>query len=270
MRGAGGYPGTNLCLGLARGYKVLFGAGAQAGARKVLVILTDGENRYSDFAYQDVAVSDSLPVGEPPHRKPGAEHLSADRILRVARHQRRAAGRPRPQRRLLLSGRLGASTRTRPRTAPTTTGASTTWTCTRAASRQDEDPGIEIFVVGFGVDGAPTRYDVQRRNEGAHRLTLLRPARDVTGSSDTQGDAEQLAMLFTGSVRVLRERGIAGRQPFRGGVAARIDRRDERHVADHRHLPPVVDAVPPVRRHRRSCASRPAGRRTRRASRWRR
>jgi hypothetical protein len=46
----GGWPGTNICAGMHEGYSRLTGAGAQAGARKVMVVLTDGDNRYSDGA----------------------------------------------------------------------------------------------------------------------------------------------------------------------------------------------------------------------------
>jgi hypothetical protein len=46
----GGYPGTNICLGMHEARARLFGAGARALARKVMVVLTDGDNRYSDGA----------------------------------------------------------------------------------------------------------------------------------------------------------------------------------------------------------------------------
>jgi hypothetical protein len=47
---SGGYPGTNVCLGMYEAYQRLTGPGAQAGARKIMVILTDGDSRYSDGA----------------------------------------------------------------------------------------------------------------------------------------------------------------------------------------------------------------------------
>jgi Flp pilus assembly protein TadG len=46
----GGFPGTNICTGLDQGSSILFGAGSQIGAKKVIVLITDGDNRYSDGA----------------------------------------------------------------------------------------------------------------------------------------------------------------------------------------------------------------------------
>jgi hypothetical protein len=46
----GGFPGTNVCTGLDQGSSVLFGSGSQTGAKKVIVLITDGDNRYSDGA----------------------------------------------------------------------------------------------------------------------------------------------------------------------------------------------------------------------------
>ena len=49
----GGFPGTNICVGMYEGYSRLTGAGAQAGAAKIMIVLTDGDNRYSDTAQRD-------------------------------------------------------------------------------------------------------------------------------------------------------------------------------------------------------------------------
>jgi len=46
----GGYPGTNVCLGMHEGRKKLFGSQSRGIARKVMVVLTDGDQGYSDFA----------------------------------------------------------------------------------------------------------------------------------------------------------------------------------------------------------------------------
>jgi hypothetical protein len=48
-RGAGGFPGTNVCLGMHEGKKKL--AEGRAIARKVMVVLTDGDQTYSDHAW---------------------------------------------------------------------------------------------------------------------------------------------------------------------------------------------------------------------------
>ena len=48
--GAGGFPGTNVCLGMQQGSLQVFGANSRAIARKVMVILTDGDQTYSDSA----------------------------------------------------------------------------------------------------------------------------------------------------------------------------------------------------------------------------
>ena len=165
MRGAGGYPGTNLCLGLARGDKVLFGAGAQAGARKVLIILTDGENRYSDFAYQDVGVADSLP--------------SANRHLANPAPNTYPTG---------LSDTMAAPPADSDPNIDSCYPAGSTFNQDATAYGADYDRRInyldvhtvrqadllkaqntEIFVVGFGVDGNRPRYDVQCGNARATR-----------------------------------------------------------------------------------------------------
>ena len=49
--GAGGFPGTNICLGMLQGSQQLFNPNnSRAIARKVMVILTDGDQTYSDSA----------------------------------------------------------------------------------------------------------------------------------------------------------------------------------------------------------------------------
>jgi hypothetical protein len=50
MHAEGGFPGTNLCTGLDQASNVLFGSGSQSGAKKVVIVITDGDNRYSDGA----------------------------------------------------------------------------------------------------------------------------------------------------------------------------------------------------------------------------
>jgi Flp pilus assembly protein TadG len=51
LRADGGYPGTNLCLGLYEAKKYLVnGQHIQTGASRYLVILTDGDNTYTDGA----------------------------------------------------------------------------------------------------------------------------------------------------------------------------------------------------------------------------
>src|ERR1700751_3507034 len=49
--GAGGYPGTNVCLAMHEGRKKLFGSESRPIARKVMVLLTDGDQTYSDHAW---------------------------------------------------------------------------------------------------------------------------------------------------------------------------------------------------------------------------
>jgi hypothetical protein len=50
MHAEGGFPGTNLCTALEQASNVLYGAGSQSDAKKVIVVITDGDNRYSDGA----------------------------------------------------------------------------------------------------------------------------------------------------------------------------------------------------------------------------
>jgi Flp pilus assembly protein TadG len=49
--GAGGYPGTNVCLAMHEGRKQLFGPASRPLARKIMVLLTDGDQSYSDYAW---------------------------------------------------------------------------------------------------------------------------------------------------------------------------------------------------------------------------
>jgi hypothetical protein len=50
--GSGGFPGTNICLGMHEGRKKLFDPQkSRAIARKIMVILTDGDQTYSDNAF---------------------------------------------------------------------------------------------------------------------------------------------------------------------------------------------------------------------------
>jgi Flp pilus assembly protein TadG len=49
--GAGGFPGTNVCLGMHEGRNRLFGSEGRGIARKVMVVLTDGDQTYSDHAW---------------------------------------------------------------------------------------------------------------------------------------------------------------------------------------------------------------------------
>lgn len=48
--GSPGFPGTNICLAMVEGSKKLFGKDAREIARKVMIILTDGSQNYSDFS----------------------------------------------------------------------------------------------------------------------------------------------------------------------------------------------------------------------------
>ena len=74
-RGAGGYPGTNVCLAMHEGRKKLFGTDSRAIARKIMVILTDGDQTYSDYAF---GAGDGIPnLGDPiPHPYPQQPYLS--------------------------------------------------------------------------------------------------------------------------------------------------------------------------------------------------
>lgn len=182
MEAAGGFPGTNLCLGLARGYKTISGAGSQAGARKVLVILTDGENRYSDNAYNNRAVTTTT----------GSRQV----------------------------GNAAPNTYPTSNAAPQTNGAppadATVDSCYPAGSAYDQDStdygadydkrtnyldvhtlaqadamkaaGVEVFVIGFGVNG-PSDLGTSCNAAMRGRVGTY-AARQVTGSGDTQGDRE--------------------------------------------------------------------------------
>ena len=65
-QGWGGYPGTNVCLAMHEARKKLFGNGSRPIARKVMVLLTDGDQSYSDYAWGGLGTSQTpwpYPVG---------------------------------------------------------------------------------------------------------------------------------------------------------------------------------------------------------------
>jgi Flp pilus assembly protein TadG len=184
MQGAGGYPGTNLCLGMARAYKTLTGSGAQAGARKVMIILTDGENRYSDFAHQDVAVADSQPTTN--------RHLAnqAPNTYPTTNDSPQTNGAP-PADATVDSCYPAGSTYNQDTTAyGTDYDKRTNYLDVHTIAQVDamKAAGVEIYVVGFGVNGAAdpgTTCDAAMKSRiGTYS------GRDVTGSGDTQGDRE--------------------------------------------------------------------------------
>jgi hypothetical protein len=62
----GGFPGTNICAGLDEGLNMVTGAGSRPNARKVIVILADGDNRYSDGAQSSLRGNPTPNVYPPP------------------------------------------------------------------------------------------------------------------------------------------------------------------------------------------------------------
>jgi len=78
LRADGGYPGTNVCLGLSEALNYLNGPNGQTNSLKYLVILTDGDNRYSDGAQSSQRGNNPNPSGShappvyPPPQWPNA------------------------------------------------------------------------------------------------------------------------------------------------------------------------------------------------------
>lgn len=182
MQAAGGYPGTNLCLGLARGYKTLFGAGAQPGARKVLVILTDGENRYSDDAFHNNSVTTATgnrQVGNPaPNTYPATNAVpqtNAAPPADPAVDSCYPAGSTYDQN----STNYGSDYDTR-----------INYLDTHTLSQADalKAAGVEMFVVGLGVNGGADPGTACDASMKARVGTYS--ARQTTGAGDTQGDRE--------------------------------------------------------------------------------
>jgi Flp pilus assembly protein TadG len=180
MRAAGGYPGTNLCLGLAQSNNNIFGPGSRATARKVVVLLTDGENRYSDFAHQDVAVADSQPTTDRHLANPAPDTYPSS----VTDTNDSPAS----------DGTVNNCWPSSPDQDATAYGTDYDGrintldekTLEQADDLKDND--VEIFVVGYGVNGASdpgTTCDAAMRSRvGSYS------GRHTTGSSDTQGDRE--------------------------------------------------------------------------------
>jgi Flp pilus assembly protein TadG len=180
MRGAGGYPGTNLCLGFAQANKTIFGAGSRANARKVIVILTDGENRYSDFAHQNVAVADSQPTTNRLLANPAPDTYPSS--ITDTNNQPSSDGTVNdcwPNGPDQDATAYGTDYDSRINTLDDET-------LEQVDELKDED--VEIFVVGYGVNGAAdpgTTCDSAMRG----RVGTF-TGRDRTGSSDSQGDRE--------------------------------------------------------------------------------
>lgn len=63
--GQRGFPGTNICLAMVEGKKKLFSGDAREIARKVMIILTDGSQNYSDSADGGPKPGDILNLGNP-------------------------------------------------------------------------------------------------------------------------------------------------------------------------------------------------------------
>jgi hypothetical protein len=63
LRAEGGYPGTNVCLGLYQSYQDLLASGTTPTPDRVVVILTDGDNRYSDGAEYNLRGNNPNPLG---------------------------------------------------------------------------------------------------------------------------------------------------------------------------------------------------------------
>jgi hypothetical protein len=139
LRADGGYPGTNICLGLWEGNQRLFGVNSRPNARKVIVILTDGDNRYSDGSQSSSRGNNPNPGGAaaPPVYVPnqwpnaGSTPLHACRVTGPAQN----------------SSNYGPDYDSRINDLDTRTLAQAT--LMKAA-------GVEIFVIGYGVVGAPS------------------------------------------------------------------------------------------------------------------
>jgi hypothetical protein len=180
MRGAGGYPGTNLCLGLAQANLTLFGTNSRPNARKVLVLLTDGENRYSDFAHQDVAVADSQPTTNRLLANPAPDtYPSSISDTNDAPSSDGTVNDCWPNGPSQDATAYGSDYDGRINTLDDET-------LEQADDLKDQD--VEIFVVGYGVNGAAdpgTTCDSAMRSRVGSFSN-----RHTTGSGDTQGDRE--------------------------------------------------------------------------------
>ncbi|MEX2246533.1 MAG: pilus assembly protein TadG-related protein [Dehalococcoidia bacterium] len=180
MQAAGGYPGTNLCLGLARTYKTITGTGSRPDARKVMVILTDGENRYSDDSFHNNSVSTATgnrQVGNPvPNTYPTTNAVPQTNGSPPADSTVNSCY-PEPSNQ--NSSNYGSDYDGRINNLDLRTLAQTD-------AMKDEN--IEIFVVGYGVNGSAdpgtTCDTAMRARVGTYS------ARQTTGSSDNQGDRE--------------------------------------------------------------------------------
>jgi Flp pilus assembly protein TadG len=180
MRAAGGFPGTNLCLGFAQAGDNIFGAGSRADARKVVIILTDGENRYSDFSHQDVPVANSLPTpnrqlaNPAPNTYPSSTNDSNGSPSSDGSVNNCWPGGP-----TLDATAYGSDYDSRINDLDEKT-------LEQADSLKEDD--VEIFVVGYGVNGAAdpgtTCDSAMRARVGSFS------GRNQTGTSDTQGDRE--------------------------------------------------------------------------------
>lgn len=184
MQAAGGYPGTNLCLGMARTWKTLTGVGAQVGARRVMIILTDGENRYSDFSYQDVPVLDAQlgPTTHLANTTPNTYPLSTTWTD--------TKGPPAADASVDSCYPAGSFYDQDIIAYGTDYDRRTNYLDVHTMAQVDamKTAGVEIYVVGFGVNGAADPGTTCNAAMKARIGTFAN--RDVTGSGDTQGDRE--------------------------------------------------------------------------------
>ena len=150
LQAPGGFPGTNVCLGLFRGANILNGSGSQAGAQKALVILTDGDNQYSDYSQGDLPAPNSLPTANR-HLANPAPNTYPSSINPTDPHG--VNGSP--------TDGSGVCRPTTPDYVQDSTNYGSDYdhrineldTLTMAEATKLKNQGVEIYVVGFGVAG---------------------------------------------------------------------------------------------------------------------
>jgi len=138
LRADGGYPGTNICLALNEALEYLNGPNAQPGALRYLIILTDGDNRYSDGAQSNQRGNNPHPSGAhappvyPPPQWPSSGSTPTHRCRMTGPAQNSKDYGPD------YDSRINALD-----------------DATYALAEETKAMGVEIYVIGYGVVGHP-------------------------------------------------------------------------------------------------------------------
>jgi hypothetical protein len=151
LQADGGYPGTNLCLGLYEAKKyVVNGPHIQQGASRYLVIITDGDNTYTDGAQSSLRGNIANPNGStappiyPPPQWPTSGSTPSDSPCRIGGFHQDSTDNGTD-----YDNRVNALD-----------------TATNQLADQLKAANVEIYVIGYGVVGSANSTPCNRSQVG--------------------------------------------------------------------------------------------------------